>query len=281
MLPGLFQRRSFVHCLHDSVKVLHRWTSASLDLLFPPVCQICLQQPAGKNLGYVCACCRKGIGWVEPPFCRRCGLPYPGEIDSPFECSNCNREVFHFEWARASVVISNPVLEVIHRYKYQRHTYFEPFLAELLIARAQFELHPSEFEVIVPVPLHPVRRREREFNQAERLALHLSRATGIPMNASALQRVQPTRTQTALSRKERHNNVRNAFEIGPSGLASGSSVVLVDDVMTTGATTNACARALRAAGAGRVVVWTLARGLVASSAPAIPVRNPPSTSGLG
>ena len=114
--------------------------------------------------------------------------------------------------------------------------------------------------MIVPVPLHGLKEQEREFNQAERLARRLGAATGIPVNARLLRRVTPTRTQTLLSRSERAANVRHAFAHREGHSARGRSIVLVDDVLTTGATTNACARVLRAAGASQVCVWTVARG---------------------
>jgi len=113
----------------------------------------------------------------------------------------------------------------------------------------------------VPVPLHPAKRREREFNQAERLAVRLGAATKIPVRARLLKRVVPTRTQTLLTRQERAANVRNAFALRAGRQLDGERIVLLDDVFTTGATTSACAKVLRAAGAGEVCVWTVARGI--------------------
>ena len=153
------------------------------------------------------------------------------------------------------------MFQVIHRYKYQRALWFEPFLAELLVRQAAPNLSPKEWDWIVPVPLYPVKEREREFNQAERLAAHLSRATRIPLNARLLRRVEHTRTQTMLTRQERAENVRGAFAMRRDASLRGERIVLIDDVLTTGATTSACARALRAAGARDVCVWTVLRGL--------------------
>jgi len=111
------------------------------------------------------------------------------------------------------------------------------------------------------VPLHSLKEREREFNQSEILARHLSAATGIPLNAKLLRRVASTLTQTLLTREQRAANMRGAFAVRSGIKFNGERVVLVDDVFTTGATTNACALALRTAGAGEVCVWTVARGL--------------------
>jgi ComF family protein len=109
--------------------------------------------------------------------------------------------------------------------------------------------------------LHPLKQREREFNQSERLAHRLGDATGIPVNARLLKRMGATRTQTQLTRSERMANVRRAFAPRKSVRLSGLRIVLVDDVLTTGATTSACAAVLRECGAEQVCVWTVARGL--------------------
>ncbi len=119
----------------------------------------------------------------------------------------------------------------------------------------------QDWDFIVPVPLHAVKQREREFNQAERLAAHLSAASGIPLNSRWLRRIKPTATQTLLTRQQRAANMRGAFAVRPGVRLDGERVILVDDVFTTGATTSACAEVLRAAGAGDVCVWTVARGL--------------------
>jgi ComF family protein len=153
------------------------------------------------------------------------------------------------------------LLEIVHRYKYHRALWFEPFLADLLLRPALSALRTETWDLIMPVPLHPLKKSEREFNQAERLALHLSRVTQIPLNAHALQRVVPTKTQTMLSRRERAANVRQAFVLRHRDGLSGKRIVLVDDVLTTGATASACAKVLLAAAVERVAVWTLARGV--------------------
>lgn len=240
------------------------WSEAVLGFFYPNICQICRAERSTSRQGYVCQRCRSGrdgVRFIRAPFCSRCGLPFPGDITTEFECSNCRGAVPPFRYARAAVAARGLVLEVIHRYKYCGAVWFEPFLAELLIHRAGPELRSSEWDLIVPVPLHPVKKRQREFNQAERLARRLSEATGIPLEPRALKRVLATRTQTLLSRAERAANVEGAFRAGPEAGLEGSRVVLVDDVLTTGATTGACAKALRESGSEDVCVWTVARGL--------------------
>lgn len=241
-----------------SVKV---WLNAGLGWVYPESCQLCGGARATPAEGYVCGGCRARVRFVEPPFCQRCGRPYQGDISAPFECANCREMEWHFHSARSAVVARDPVLEVIHRYKYHRALWFEPFLADLLIRAARPVLDPQKPDMIVPVPLHPTKEREREFNQAERLARRLGAAMRIPVNKRLVRRVLPTRTQTQLSREERLANVRNAFAMRKGQQLNGQRLVLLDDVFTTGATTSACAQVLRAAGAAEVWVWTVARGI--------------------
>lgn len=240
---------------------LRAWLNAGLALVYPEVCQLCGAARATPAEGFVCIGCRARIRFIEQPFCERCGRPYEGEITGTFECPNCRQRELHFRHARSAVVANDVMLDVIHRYKYSRAMWFEPFLAELFVRAAAPELAKERWDLIVPVPLYPARQREREFNQAERLAKCLSAATHIPVNKRLLRRVRPTCTQTVLSRDEREENVRNAFAMRRSRGLKGERIVLVDDVLTTGATTSACAGILRAAKAGDVCVWTVARGI--------------------
>jgi competence protein ComFC len=244
--------------LTDSAKC---WLNAGLGLLYPEVCQLCREARATPAEGYVCCGCRAKARFIQQPFCQRCGRPYEGDITTQFECANCREMGWHFQSARSAVIARDPVLEAIHRYKYQRALWFEPFLADLLIRAAIPVLDQQKPSVIVPVPLHPTKLREREFNQADRLARRLGEAVQIPVNNRLLRRVVPTRTQTQLSRQERLANVRNAFAMRGGQRLNGERIVLLDDVFTTGATTSACARVLTAAGAGEVCVWTVARGV--------------------
>ena len=224
-----------------------RCCQAGLALLYPEVCQLCGGQRATPGEGFVCVKCWSQVRFIKPPFCERCGVPVAGEITTAFECTNCRDLDLHFRSARSAVTARGVVLEAIHRYKYSRALWFEPFLIDLFLRAALPVLRAEKWDLVVPVPLHRLKEREREFNQAERLAAPLARALALPLHPRLLRRVQPTRTHTLLTKADRR--------------LQGARVILVDDVFTTGATTSACARVLRAAGAGEVCVWTVARGL--------------------
>ena len=237
------------------------WLNAAAAFAYPEVCQLCGDARATPAESFLCEECRSRVRFIVPPFCDRCGLPWEGDLTTPFECTNCRGMEFDFSSARSAVIAGGNVREIIHRYKYNRALWFETFLAELLIRQAAPVLCAGKWNLIVPIPLHSRKLREREFNQAARMARRLGAATGLPVNARLLRRVVPTLTQTRLSRSERMQNVRRAFALRRPARLNGRHIVLVDDVFTTGATSSACARVLRAAGAVEVCVWTIARGI--------------------
>ena len=113
------------------------WFNAVLAFIYPEVCQLCKTERATAKDGFVCSHCRSQVRFIKPPFCKRCGLPYPGDFTTLFECTNCREMELHFGSARSATVARSVVREVVHRYKYQRAMWFEPFLADLLIREAK------------------------------------------------------------------------------------------------------------------------------------------------
>jgi competence protein ComFC len=244
-----------------SIASVKSWVNTGLGFFYPETCQLCGDERATIRDGFVGPECWRQVRFIRSPFCERCGLPFEGDLTTSFECTNCRELELYFTSARSAVVARTVVLEAIHRFKYQRALWFGDFLADLLIREAVPVLRGQKWDFIAPVPLHSLKKREREFNQAEILARRLSEAVKIPLNTKLLRRVSPTLTQTRLTKAERAKNMRGAFAVREDVALNAERIVLVDDVFTTGATTSACARTLSAAGAGAVCVWTVARGV--------------------
>jgi competence protein ComFC len=242
---------------------LTRAVEAAVDLLYPRNCLICERAtlPEGEK-GVVCGTCRSEVKFIGPPCCERCALPFPGAIETHFTCGYCKDLKFQFTRTVAICRAEGVVRECIHRFKYNREMYFGHHLAQWLVEGARQRVDDwSLIDLIVPVPLYPRKQREREFNQAEYLAEVVGRAMNKPVAASGIRRVKDTGTQTRLGAHERAENLRDAFAPRHSGVVEGKKVLLVDDVFTTGATLNGCAKVLRRAGAAEVWVLVLARGV--------------------
>lgn len=197
---------------------------------------------------------------IEGPRCSLCGVPFDSEAaisHSPtHRCGTCRESPPSFTQAVAAGVFSGVLADAIRRCKYHQQVHLVPVLGELLdpVLRA---LPPVD--AVVAVPLHPRRLRQREFNQSLRIAAWVATRLDRPLWPDVLRRVRWTPPQTTLDRAQRRSNVRRAFEVRTPSVVSGHRLALVDDVYTTGATVNDCARALRAAGAGDVYVVTVAR----------------------
>ncbi|MEY4691992.1 MAG: hypothetical protein RIT19_2317 [Verrucomicrobiota bacterium] len=230
-----------------------------LGLVYPPVCALCRGHRACAASGYVCEACDQRVRRIGTPCCPRCGVPFTGVVPAaPGPCADCRAGRFSWDRARAAVEAEGIALECIHRLKYGNEPWFATFLSGLLLEAALPDLAGRPVRGIVPVPLHAVRLRERGFNQAERLARPLAIALGVPLVTDLVQRREPTVSQASLSREERMHNVRSAFGPSRTDPITGSWIV-VDDVLTTGATTDAVCRVLRSLGADEVSVWAVAR----------------------
>jgi len=179
-------------------------------------------------------------------------------ITASHTCADCRGATYAWDEARAAVVAEGVALESIHRLKYQKEPWFATFLSGLLTDAALPSLAGHSWQGVVPVPLHRVKLREREFNQAERLAAPLAQALGVPLVTDRVRRHEATLSQASLSREDRTRNVRSAFVPERSDTIRGSWII-VDDVLTTGATTDAVAAVLKGLGADRVIVWAVAR----------------------
>lgn len=235
---------------------------ALLSVVLAPVCAACREPLDRPTEGPVCASCWISILPLTPPFCDRCGDPLPTwrAISIPLaRCPRCRRNKPHVDRARAIGAYDGALRAIVHALKYEGRRSLARPLGALMRHRGADMLEGAV--CAIPVPLHPSRRRQRGFNQAADLARQL----GIP-TVAALRRVRATPTQTGLPAARRHRNMRDAFAVARAARSlRGSVVVLVDDVSTTGATLEACARVLKETGVNEVRALTAARVVTVGS----------------
>ena len=230
------------------------------DLLYPRACAGCGRPVHGPDAA-LCPDCRLRVPAVSLPYCDICGDPVAGDVPGAYTCTWCRRTKPAFAWARSAVRYAGPVRPCIRNLKYHAGFWSLPEIEQWLAAL--WPTCPADArtaDAIVPVPLHWTRRIRRTYNQATLVSGVLSRLSGIPVRPLWLWRLRRTGTQTHLTAAQRARNVSGVFGVPSRRAVRGRRIILVDDVMTTGATLNECARALRAAGAEAVMAITVARG---------------------
>ena len=231
---------------------------------------VCQSSVESLGCGVVCRPCWQRIARLDGTLCDLCGYAFAsGNLPAgKVLCAACRRGYFHFDFARSYGRLEDPLQAIIHRFKYGSHPSLARPLARLIHTLWVPGFRDRAPDMIVPVPLHKARRKERGFNQAWLLARHLSRRTQVPLMDRVLVRHRSTAVQAGLSRGQRLRNIRGAFGVADPTAVRKRAVLLVDDVFTTGATLNECARMLRKQGAHRVDVLTVAR-VVAWSVPPV------------
>ena len=237
--------------------------STLFQFFLPPQCPCCEKFSEEGKQGF-CSNCLSQIRWIEPPFCSICGIPFISSEVETHPCGACVTHRKYFTIARALGAFEGSLQEAIHRWKYEGKTYLTPFFAEWMAEGLNRYWEPGSFDLLIPVPLHTQRLRERGFNQALLLVKDLSRRTGIPYQKTILQKKKLTIAQVNLSGVEREKGLRGTFNVIEKEKLLGMSVLLVDDVYTTGATVNECSKMLLRGGAERVDVFTLAHAIKSS-----------------
>lgn len=237
---------------------MRSYLDALLSVLLAAPCAACARPLDRPSEGPVCALCWRSILPLTPPLCDVCGDPLPSWrlVSIPLaRCARCRRLPRPINRARAIGAYDGALRSIVHALKYDSRRSLARPLAALMRSRGSDTLTGADF--VVPVPLHPSRRRERGFNQAEDLSIHI----GLPV-VPALRRVRRTSAQADLPASQRHRNVKDAFAVrDTAGVLDGKIVVLIDDVSTTGATLDACARALKEGGVREIRALTAARVL--------------------
>ncbi|HZH51061.1 MAG TPA: ComF family protein [Microvirga sp.] len=236
---------------------LRRTGGSILALLYPPSCIAC--QGATAEPHGLCAACWAEIRFIERPYCERLGTPFAVDLGRPLLSPAAIADPPVFGRARAVAEYDGTASLLVHRLKYDDRLELAPALAAMM-TRTGAELL-ADADVIVPVPLHRWRLWRRRFNQAMALAAHVSARSRLPCDPFLLERVKRTRRQVGLSRAQRQENLQGAFRVPPEARPrlKDKRVLLVDDVLTTGATANAASRALLRGGAASVDILAFAR----------------------
>jgi ComF family protein len=233
-----------------------RAAEVALDFVVPNQCPTCNAFVHGTGL---CAICWQGARFIVPPFCARCGLPFDYDPGAEAWCGNCLAQTPPFEHARAAMTYDEISRGIILAYKHGDRLDLTPIIATWVCAAGKELL--ADADAVIPVPMHPRRLFQRRYNQAAVLAQAVGRLSNVDVMVDVLRRTRSTPSQGGLGRKAREKNLRGAI-VSTAAMQSmlvGRRLLLIDDVLTTGATVAACSRALLKAGALRVDVLTLAR----------------------
>lgn len=233
-------------------------TRIAVDVLTPPVCAACARRIATPDT--LCAGCWHDVAFIRDPLCDRLGSPFPFATagSGPIVSAVALADPPVYDRARAAAVFGPTTRRLIHQLKYHDQHHARVLLGQWLVTAGHTLL--ADADLLVPVPLHPVRLIARRFNQSALLAHEVARSTGLPVDVASLKRTRRTPSQVDLTAEQRRLNVRGAFKVPPRRRQqiAGKRVLLIEDVITTGATVSACARALKRAGAARVDVLAIA-----------------------
>ena len=231
------------------------------DIIFPPRCSICGALMRENKKFSFCPECLSLIYFIQSPHCTCCGLPFPDMEGEDHLCEECIVSKQSFSVARALGKYDKTLLEAIHLLKYRGKIAMGEVMGRLMAEREYKSLAIGNYSLIIPVPLHPKRLKERGFNQSLVLAREIARKFSISLDFSILKRNVHTKPQTMLKKKDRMLNVKGAFEVKNAEKIKGEKILLIDDVYTTGSTVRECSRVLIRHKAAEVAVLTLARAV--------------------
>ena len=241
--------------------MIRNFTAAILDLIYPRYCLVCNSSLNHTDRRALCSECTNKVTFInQDTSCPRCGLDLGPYVQPDTLCQECHAHPPRFTKAIAVAGYDGVIREAIHKFKYAKERVLLDELSGLLIARWQGVRHlVPQMDAIMPAPLYLGKLKERGFNQSQLLAERLSQSTDIPLEIDNLIKIRPTPDQAGLDSVNRKKNLIDAFEVTNSKAIDGKNILLIDDVLTTGATASEIARTLKKAGAKGVYVLVLAR----------------------
>lgn len=241
---------------------MRSFVTTLVNVLYPLSCSSCSSLLGRDSNSNLCKNCFHSCLSIESPYCDKCGQGFEGNIQTNFVCGNCRELNLSFRRARTPYKNTGAIRKMLHRFKYDKARNLRIPLVQIVLDDFDALNYDSTKTTLVPIPLHPQRKRLRTYNQAEELMNELIKNRKAYHYVNALKRIRSTDSQTGLTRSERLQNLKKAFVINEKtkNLIQDQSIVLVDDVLTTGATAEACTQVLLKNGAKEVDVFTVARG---------------------
>ncbi len=234
-----------------------------IDIIYPPRCHVChgfLREEHSRNgIKFFCQACSADFRKISSPLCNICGTPFISETQEDHPCEDCLRKAPFYETTRAPYLYEGAIMKAIHQFKYGAKSFLADSLGPLLAQFAESWVKESDKYLTIPVPLHPKRLRERGFNQSLLLARYVASRLDTELDFLSLRRLRYTLPQTGLGKEERRKNVRGAFQLKNPEAVKGKTVLLVDDVATTGNTLNECSRILKRYDCENISCMVLAR----------------------
>ena len=228
------------------------------DLLYPRICPGCGQH-SDRPGRFLCWSCFSTVELLDKGLCDICGNPLAGDPQARFLCDYCRTRKPAFDRARSAARFNGVVRDMLHSFKYKNALWLAEDISDIMYGALTVWFDVKQIDVVVPVPLFRTRQRERSYNQARVLADILARRLDRRLDEYSLRRIRATETQTHYNSAQRRTNIRGAFKVTRPRWVKGRKVLLVDDVMTTGATLNACAKELKDSGARQILAISAAR----------------------
>lgn len=239
------------------VTLLRKFLYNGLNFCLPPRCLSCYELSTDPH--GLCVKCWQKLDFISDPFCKKCGAPFEFKIGGDLICAPCLNSPPEFDCARASVIYTPESRHLLLAFKHGDMLQASKILARWMVTSGKDLI--DSVDLIAPVPLHPLRLFLRQYNQSAILCNEISRLTGREKKNNLLKRNRYTSSQGQKKHKERQKNVKAAFTVNLPHLVQGRNILIIDDVMTTGATVNECAKALKKGGASKVNVLTFAHVL--------------------
>jgi ComF family protein len=240
------------------VEIVKEYTDALLDLIYPSqaVCYNCGKSLEKESKYSLCLHCYNALPFISEHHCLKCGIPLRMIEDGP-NCEECKDTHHYFDRAISVVQYEEDVKKLIYKLKYSHHTYLARIMGAMMAHKLKEEC--ISIDLILPVPLYKGKEIERGFNQSALLGKYIANEINIPLNTDALIRVKNTKVMHSLTKRERHENVQDAFKVVDVWVIMDRNILLIDDIFTTGSTVNVCSQLLLSSGAKSITVLTFAR----------------------